>query len=70
MKDVLLNGTMVSKVLILWVQHQLNLHSENFILKFKYKQFKGEIELNGRSGTIEGNPIDVRQRRYWILIVL
>jgi hypothetical protein len=76
MESVLLNGTMVSKKFSFsGVQHQLNLHSENFTLKSKYKQFnKGEIELEllKNGSTIERQivPIDVRQRRYWILIAI
>lgn len=73
-ESVLLNGKTVSKKFSFsGVKHKLNLHSENFILKSKYKQFdKREIELelvkNGK--TIERQIVqaDKKQRLYWILI--
>ena len=73
-ESVLLNGKTVSKKFSFsGVKHNLNLHSENFILKSKYKQFdKGEIELelvkNGK--TIERQIVqpDKRQSLCWVLI--
>jgi hypothetical protein len=73
-ESVLLNGKTVSKKFSFsGVKHKLNLHSENFILKSKYKPFdKREIELelvkNGK--TIERQIVqaDKRQRLFWILI--
>ena len=73
-ESVLLNGKTVSKKFSFsGVKHKLKLHSDNFILKSKYKQFdKREIELelvkNGK--TIERQIVqaDKKQRLYWILI--
>jgi len=73
-ESVLLNGKTVSKKFSFsGIKHKLNLNSENFILKSKYKQFdKREIELelvkNGK--TIEKQIIqaDKKQRIYWMLI--
>jgi len=73
-ESVLLNGKIVSKKFSFsGIKHKLNLNSENFILKSKYKQFdKREIELelvkNGK--TIEKQIIqaDKKQRIYWMLI--
>lgn len=74
MESVLLNGKTVSKKFSFsGVKNKLNLNSENFILKSKYKQFdKREIELelvkNGK--TIERQVVraDNKQRIYWMLI--
>ncbi|PQB06806.1 hypothetical protein BST83_06275 [Polaribacter filamentus] len=73
-EKVLLDGKTVSeKFSFSGIKHKLNLNSENFILKSKYKQFdKREIELelvkNGK--TIEKQTVqaDKKQRIYWMLI--
>jgi hypothetical protein len=73
-ESVLLNGKTVSKKFSFsGVKHKLTLHSENFILKSKYKQFdKREIKLqlvkNGK--TIESQIVQAnkKQRLYWMLI--
>ncbi|CDF79501.1 hypothetical protein BN863_17890 [Formosa agariphila KMM 3901] len=73
-ESVLLNGKTVSKKFSFsGFKHNLNLNSENFILKSKYKQFdKREIQLellkNGE--TIEKQIVraDKKQIIYWMLI--
>lgn len=71
-EKVLLNGKTVSeKFSFSGIKHKLNLNSENFILKSKYKQFdKMEIELVKNGKTIEKQIVqaDKKQRIYWMLI--
>ncbi|PCI03832.1 MAG: hypothetical protein COB81_03070 [Flavobacteriaceae bacterium] len=73
-ESVLLNGKMVSKKFSFsGMKHKLNLNSENFILKTKYKQFDKreiEVELLKKGKTIEKIivQVDKKQRIYWMLI--
>ena len=73
-ESVLLNGKTVSKKFTFsGFSHKVNLNSENFTLKSKYKQFdKREIELELiKNGEIIENQIveaDKKQRIYWMLI--
>lgn len=74
-ESVLLDGKKVSEQFSFsGIKHKLNLNSENFILKSKYKQFDNreiEIELVKNGKTIEKQIIqaDKKQRIYWILIL-
>ena len=73
-ESVLLNGKIISKKFSFsGIKHKLNLNSENFILKTKYKQFDKreiEIELLKNGKTIEKQIVqaDKKQRIYWMLI--
>lgn len=73
-ESVLLNGKMITKKFSFsGIKHKLNLNSENFILKTKYKQFDKreiEIELLKNGKTIEKQIVqaDKKQRIYWMLI--
>jgi len=73
-ESVLLNGIVVSKKFTFsGFNHELDLNSESFILKSKYKQFdKREIELEliKKGVTIEKQiaPVDIKQRLFWMSI--
>lgn len=73
-ESVLLNGKIISKKFSFsGIKHKINLNSENFILKTKYKQFDKreiEIELLKNGKTIEKQIVqaDKKQRIYWMLI--
>jgi hypothetical protein len=73
-EKILINGkTVYKKFSFSGIKHKLNLNSENFILKSKYKQFdKKEIEIelvkNGKTFEKQIVQADKRQKIYWMLI--
>lgn len=73
-ESVLLNGKTVSKKFAFsGLKHKLNINSENFILKSKYKLFykrEVELELIRNEEVIEKQivQVDKKQKIYWTLI--